>query len=419
MSRRVKMCKDARNKGKPYVVRWSDGIDPITSKVKWCGKSFKYKIDAEDFKAEKRVESPDISAAVRTPHSMTLGRFLQEWSGTRNNSDYQSGTRRLDGNTTTRLTTHFGKQMPLVDITPMEAAKFIATLTRIDGKAKPLSPWSRARTLRNVKTMFSTAVEWGLITSNPFGRIRQPKLPECRWHYLMPEEFHALLHASNGKNSVPLRCKALYAIAYCCGLRLGEILSLQWDKNIELVPDVKTGEVAEGIVRIDNRPATATEPPFSVKDKEARKIHIPQRCLELLLDLKAYNEITDQTSYVVLDHGQHQTMTAKWKYRRKNKMPWENRDMQNNTLLKFKRHIRWAGIQPEGSLSLHTLRKACITNWANEINNPEVVRRLAGHADIKTTMQFYSTVTEEQRRKAAQAIDRLLEAGLASGKWYV
>jgi hypothetical protein len=31
-------------------------------------------------------------------------------------------------------------------------------------------------------------------------------------------------------------------------------------------------------------------------------------------------------------------------------------------------------------------------NWANTISNPEVVRVLAGHADLKTTMQYYYSV---------------------------
>jgi len=71
-------------------------------------------------------------------------------------------------------------------------------------------------------------------------------------------------------------------------------------------------------------------------------------------------------------------------------------------------------------LALHTLRKCCITNWANNTNNLELVRKLAGHADIKTTMQYYS---EEQRRKAAEATNRLLAMGLASasgtyGRWF-
>lgn len=93
--------------------------------------------------------------------------------------------------------------------------------------------------------------------------------------------------------------------------------------------------------------------------------------------------------------------------------------MQNNTLTTFKRYIRWASIKPNDSLSIHTLRKCCITNWANEINNPEVVRELAGHSDIKTTMQYYSKVTKEQQQKAAKAIDKLLEGSTGLGKKYV
>jgi len=420
MSRRVKTSKDKRNKASPWVVRWSDGIDMDTGKIKWFTRSFRYKLDATGFAAEKRTEPPDISAAVGVERDMKLGWFLREWSQTRSNSDYQPGTRTLDGNTIQRLLGHFGPQQALREITPMGGAKFIALLSRIDGKDKPLSAWSRARTLRSVKTAFNAAVEWGLIDRNPFVGIRSPKLPDSRWHYLTPDEFHALLIALSGNRSVPLRCKALYALAYCCGLRLGEILSLTWTDNI-MVNRESPGKITtfSGEVRIFNRSATPGQPPFSVKDKESRRIHIPQRCLELLLDLKAYNELTDQTPYVVLDHRQYQTVTAKWRRHQAEKRPWQNHHMQNNTLTTFKRHVRWAGIEPQGSLSLHTLRKACITSWANSISNPEVVRKLAGHADIKTTMQFYSQVTESQRRKAAEAIDRLLETGLASGKWYV
>ena len=68
-----------------------------------------------------------------------------------------------------------------------------------------------------------------------------------------------------------------------------------------------------------------------------------------------------------------------------------------------------AGIKPKGTLSIHTLRKCCITNWSNEINNPEVVRCLAGHSNLATTMKYYCAVTKEQRTQAAQAIDALIE----------
>jgi len=257
--------------------------------------------------------------------------------------------------------------------------------------------------------MFNDAVNWGMISKNPFGCIKRPKLPKQRWHYLTPEEFWSLLDARSGKHTVPLRCRVLYSLAYCCGLRLGEGLNLMWDDI-----DLKRGEI-----RIQDRPAATTRPPFVVKDKEARRVDIPGRCLHLLVDLKDYNKMTDQTPYVVLDDKHYRTAVNKWQRYQRQKKAWTNRDMQNNTLTTFKRYLRWADIKPDGSLSIHTLRKSCITNWANEINNPEVVRELAGHSDIKTTMQYYSKVTKEQRQKAAKAIDRLLEASFGSGKKYV
>jgi len=33
--------------------------------------------------------------------------------------------------------------------------------------------------------------------------------------------------------------------------------------------------------------------------------------------------------------------------------------MENNTLSNFKRCLKWAGIEPNGTLSIHTLRKSC------------------------------------------------------------
>ena len=405
--RRVKQGKDKRNKDRPYVVRWTDGPDPM-GKVKWLSQAFKYKLEADRFASAKRIEEPEIPEFTAEP--MQLGRFLREWSKTRKSADYRAGTRTLDENTIRRLTNYYGAPAPLPDITPMRAEQFIGDLGRLDGREGPLSAWARARTLRNVRTIFNKAVEWGLIGKNPFAGIRRPKCPESNWYYLPPDEFYAILNATKGKRSVPLRYKVIYAVAYCCGLRLGEILSLTWD-NIRITTTAN-GYVGE--VLILNRPGTDDRPPFHIKDREYRKIRIRQRCLDLLLDLKAYNEMTDQTPYVVLDQGQYRTMTAKWERFRQEKREWQNHDVANNTLATFKRHVKWAGIKPQGSLSLHGLRKCCITNWANHISNPEVVRKLAGHSDIKTTMAYYSKVTEDQRKKAAEVTDRLLEAGLSA-----
>jgi integrase len=402
---KIKISKDKRNKASPWVVRWSMGPDPVTAKEKWHARAFKYKSQAESFKAELLTDKAKEAQERKPTNGITLKSFCREWLKTRR-PELRPQTLKVYDNTIARLSAYFGPGFRLSEITPMMAAKFIAAQKRMDDKADELSAWSRHRTLRNCKTMFETALEWEKIDKNPFGKMKRPKLPKQRWHYMTPDEFIKLLRAEKLKSrskkkkwTVPLRQKVIYALAYCCGLRLGEILNLMW-------ADVDF-EKAE--IRIEDRPATTTRPPFAVKDKEARRVPVPKLCLNLLVDLKTYNKATDQTPYIALDEGQYSTVLAKWKkYQEQERDDWANRDMQNNTLVTFKRHLRWSGIKPDGSLALHTLRKSCITNWANAINNPEVVRQLAGHADLKTTMQYYSYVSEQQQRNAAQAIDKLL-----------
>ena len=66
--RRVKQGKDKRNKDRPYVVRWTDGPDPM-GKVKWLSQAFKYKLEADRFASAKRIEEPEIPE---------FGRILQK-----------------------------------------------------------------------------------------------------------------------------------------------------------------------------------------------------------------------------------------------------------------------------------------------------------------------------------------------------
>jgi integrase len=214
------------------------------------------------------------------------------------------------------------------------------------------------------------------------------------WHYLTPTEYRALLESAPS-----LRVKALYALAYTGGLRFGELYSLIW-KNITEAGDVK----------IENRPATAALPPFKIKDYETRTVPLPRHTIEILADLRTYLSATDeQTPYVLLEKRSFETVCAKWRKYQSKGRAWRNQDMANNTNRELRRHLKHAGIESDEPLSIHTLRKSCIQNWANSITNPKVTQRLAGHADLKTTMQYYCQVTENERAQAALAIDNLLK----------
>jgi len=391
MTRKVGLYQDKRNKRKPWVVRWFGEYDPAAGKQRRYTKSFRLKRDAEEFQSKRATEFKQ-GERRDMPEEIALGDFCKDWLRIRK-PEYSSETVSLYGYTINRLLAYFRKDMPISKIAPVLASRFIAEQKRMDGKEGELSSWSRHRTLRNCKTMFCDAMKWELIAKNPFAEVNRPKLVTQDWYYLPPDEYRKLL------NVAPLRWRAIYSLAYCCGLRKGELLSLLWtDIDFEAFE-----------LRIRNHPAEGKHPPFHVKDYEARSIPIPQHCLDILTDLRAYNEVTEQTPYIALNERQYKTLLAKWKRFQEQRRPWRNQDRQNNTLKQFNRHCKKACIRPNGTFALHTLRKSCITNWANEINNPEVVRRLAGHSDITTTMKYYSKVTDEQKEKAAAAIDDLLK----------
>jgi integrase len=395
MITKIGLYKDPR-KQKPWVVRWYGEFDPATGKQRRYSKSFHLKRDAEEFQ-NQQIAAFNKGQQRDRPEEITLKDFCGDWLRTKR-VEFRPETVMLYENAIVRLTDYFGANCLLSRISPWVAAKFIAEQKRLDGRDDELSNWARHRTLRNCKTMFQDAVTWELIPRNPFTGVKAPKCITRSWHYVQPEEFARLLNASNGKYSVRLRHRAFYALAYCCGLRYGEVVNLTWQYI----------DFENAVVRINNRPATAILPSFSVKDAESRTVPVPQHCLDILIDLKNYNDATDQTPYVVLDDRQYQTVMAKWQRFKQQRRSWRNRDMQNNALTTFKRHVKWAGIQQNGTLAIHTLRKSCIQNWANNITNPEVVRVLAGHADLQTTMKYYAQADSEQMEKAAAVIDALL-----------
>ncbi|MCB9850529.1 MAG: tyrosine-type recombinase/integrase, partial [Phycisphaerales bacterium] len=51
----------------------------------------------------------------------------------------------------------------------------------------------------------------------------------------------------------------------------------------------------------------------------------------------------------------------------------------------------------------HSLRKSRITLWLEDGVKPHVVRELAGHKDIETTMRYYTKVRDSARDAARQS----------------
>ena len=149
-------------------------------------------------------------------------------------------------------------------------------------------------------------------------------------------------------------------------------------------------------------------PPFGVKDHERREVPLPQHTVDILTAWQT--QAPEGVPYVLLTAERFGRVRVRWQ----NMVAageadrWRNAFMVNNVRRTFHIHLRRAGIKATAKLSLHTLRKSCCQNWADRLPM-NVVKELAGHADIATTAAYYSQVDEDHQKKAAQVIDELLE----------
>lgn len=392
MITKIGLYQDPRKK-KRWVVRWFGEYDPVTGKQRRYSKSFRLKVEAEEFQASKREELGQGTSRDGTP-DVTLSSFCKDWLNTRK-AELGASSLELYSQTIRRLLKHFDNDTHLRDITPKEAAVFVSDQRSwaIGHEGKELSDWSREQIKRHCKTILGTAVEWGFLTTNPFTCLRLRKPAPKRWYRMPVKEYHALIGAAP-----TLREKVAYALLYTTGIRMGEAFSLSWD-----CVDFENGRLI-----ISNREGTADLPPFKIKDHEARRIPLPEHTVRLLAEWQ--NQAPENVPYILLTTERLHRVKARWQKLRKRGKPWRNRYMVNNVLRNFKRHCKRAGIRAVGKLSVHTLRKCAGQNWADYLPM-NVVKELMGHSKVETTLEFYNQVDSDHEAKAARIMQRLLESG--------
>ena len=393
MRRKVSLNKDSR-KSSPWQVRFFGEFDPKKGKQRWLCQSFRLKIDAERFLAKKIVEVAD-GVVQDKPAPQTLGKFCEDWLKVQENH-WSLATSQLYSRAAKRLKDYFGSQKSLREIDLRAAETFLSTQKRMDGRRGDLNDWSRWQLLRLCRAIFEGAVKWNQLDRNPFKGIKPKKCSVPKWHRITIEQYHKML-----ASAPDTRWQALLSLAFTAGLRLGELLSLKWGQI----------DFAQNLLNLDNQPATKLTPPFALKDHEARQIPLPQHTMDILVRL--HNEADEGVPYVLMTKERFENVSAKWQQLKQEHKAWSNKYYVNNSVRDFSKIIKKAGIKREGKLSIHTLRKCCAQNWAD--NLPAVVtRELMGHSSITTTMVHYNCVDDMHRKFAAETIQKLLVGANAS-----
>ena len=213
---------------------------------------------------------------------------------------------------------------------------------------------SAALKLRHLKAMFNKAIEWNYILINPFKGIRL-RIPQSFPAFVNSDELKAIL-----EKEIEILFKRIYQTAFLTGMRIGEILDMQWE-NV----DLSTKEI---IVK--------NKKEFTTKGKKERLIPINQTLLEILINQKKESS-NQSTEYVFNKNGVKLNVDYVSK--------------------RFKKVVKKTDLNQ--SLHFHSLRHSFCSNLASKGVSLYVIKTLAGHESIVTT-QRYSHLKKENLEQA-------------------
>jgi integrase len=207
-------------------------------------------------------------------------------------------------------------------------------------RVQHIAPVTVNKELRTLRAFFNDAIRLGYITTNPCNGLSLLKVPKKVPRFLHADEVRLLLEKSASQE-----LRSIILLAVLTGMRIGEIVTLEWS-------DI---DVARREIWIDNKPE------FQVKGGAERVVPIHDLVLQML---------------------QAKPRTCPWVFTNAH----GNKCAVGNISRRFKLLTRKVGLPEE--VHFHSLRHTSLT-WLLCAGTPsEFVRQIAGHASITTT-QIY------------------------------
>ena len=332
----------SKHKNGYYYIYYNDDNgkrQSITTKTKIKSEAHKVLSNFDDIIKEKNHVDPK---------QLTLKQF--KWKFLKHSESYHSWKTTLDYKSTfNEMEEYFGNIL-LNEFTQRSIEEFIQM------KIRKRSLHTGRRHLINIKAMFSKAVAYGFLESNPAKNIKRIKPPERLPMFFTKEEFSKLLETIDNKD-----WKDLVEFAVNTGLRQMEILNLhkrQFDKQ-------------DRLIILDNHYHTT-------KSRKIRNMPLNSRAFEIVSSRVA-NAKGDLI--FTLDGA---------------------RILQDNLQDKFRKYVEDAELNTK--LTFHCLRHTFASWLVQKGVSIYEVSKLLGHSDIKTT-QIYAHLRSDDLRNAVERLE--------------
>ena len=359
----------------------------------------------EELEAKKLEALRQIAEATFRLENPTVAEYCEKWLTMKTANirettlmDYQSKIKR-------HIVKPLGNKF-MADVTPDDINMAILPASKLSQ-----SVYQSVQML--YKAIFESAVKSHVIQDNPATELnprggKPPKETEA----LTDEQVEILLNAIQGLPPYPFVMIGLYG-----GLRREEILALKWD-SIELDGKTPMIRVCRAWHTEHNQPVISDQ----LKTKAARRnIPIPPQLVECLKDVK-----TKSTSEYVfassIDGGplSYTQFARLWKYItvRSTKERTYTRYVKGQpvkhtvtpVLGEKAAHNGKVVYSMDFQVKTHQLRRTYITNLIHANVDPKTVQYLAGHENIKETLDIYAKVKYNRPEDIAATINSAFAA---------
>ncbi len=253
---------------------------------------------------------------------------------------------------------------------------------------KMLSSTTILKQHRQLSLMFSTAIKWEFLDSNPCTKVLKPPvkaIPEMAFYN--EEEIKHMLKLLDNED---LDLKVAVYMLVLGGFRRGELLGLYWD-DIDF--ENQTVKISKNLLSL--RGIGVTESTVKTT-KSNRTITLPSECFDLLKEYKQLQE------------DRKRLLSSKW-----NNTPYVFKSLFGGCMQPEWLSRHWKLFLERNDLRiirLHDLRHTCAT-YLLSIGTPlATVSRKLGHSDIYTTLNTYTHSLEADDKKAVEELsNRLLK----------
>jgi len=263
--------------------------------------------------------------------------------------------------------------------------------TGYHGRRQPMS----SNYVRLVRGLLSrsmpAAIKAGYVLTNPVTEARPIKHTVKPQRPLTDDEVDRLLEAAKARGP---QTYALISFLVGTGVRRGEVLGLRWS-------DVDWDNRRAAIERQIKRNAG--------KGKEGKQTLATNAAAASVRRVPLSDSVVESLRAQKGAHDRKQAEDASW-----NSDGWVflsgrgghlDPDNASKEIVAVAEHAGVIGV------SAHRFRHTAITKMANEDVHVSIAQRIAGHANVRTTLQVYRHVSDDDFMKAAVALDRPSKTG--------